>query len=117
MPQPFTAAVAVAVALSWFAVQDTRTFTGVITDELCGVRGHAAMQMGPTDADCARACADEHGSPLVLVDGEVVYTLSDQKQARAFAGTKVQVVGVLDSAAHTIRVTSIRAAAAGKAMR
>lgn len=89
------------------AAQDSRTFTGVIIDDMCAVGGHAAMRMGPTDADCARACAEEHGSPLVLLDADHVYTLSDQKQALTHAGEKVRVVGVLDTATNTIRVTSI----------
>lgn len=94
------------------AAQDSRTFAGVVTDERCAVEGHAAMRMGPTDAECAKACADEHGDALVLLDGEHVYQLSDQKQARTFAGTKVQVVGVLDAKTETIRVTSMRPATA-----
>lgn len=94
--------------------QEPRTFAGVITDERCAVNGHAAMRMGPTDAECARACADEHGDALVLLDGEHLYQLSDQKQARTFAGARVQVVGVLDAASDTIRVTAIRAASGGE---
>lgn len=94
-------------AASAGSAQDSRTFTGVIIDDMCAVGGHAAMRMGPTDAECARACAEEHGSPLVLLDGEHVYTLSDQKQALAHAGTRVKVVGVLDAATNTIRATSI----------
>lgn len=89
------------------AAQEPRTFTGVVTDELCAVSGHASMQMGPTDADCARACADEHDAPFVLLDGTRVYQLSDQKQSRTFAGTRVKVVGVLDEASGTIRVVSM----------
>lgn len=89
------------------AAQDSRTFTGVVTDERCAVGGHAAMRMGPTDAECAKACADEHGDALVLLDGEHIYQLSDQKLARTFAGAKVQVVGVLDAKTETIRVASI----------
>ena len=91
------------------AVQEPRPFTGVITDERCGLTGHAAMGMGPTDAACVRACADEHGEALVLIDGEHVYHLSDQKQPRAFAAMRVRVIGVLDSATETIRMTSIQA--------
>ena len=101
-----------AVALSGAAsgaVQEPRTFTGVITDERCGLTGHAAMGMGPTDAACVRACADEHGDALVLIDGEHVYHLSDQKRPRAFAAMRVRVTGVLDSATETIRMTSIQA--------
>ena len=29
-----------------------QTFTGVITDHMCAETGHAAMRMGPTDAEC-----------------------------------------------------------------
>lgn len=106
-------AVALALSLSTAttgAAQDSRTFTGVVTDQRCAVDGHAAMRMGPTDAECAKACADEHGDALVLLDSEHVYQLSDQKQARTFAGMKVQVTGVLDATTETIRVSSMRSA-------
>lgn len=89
------------------AAQESRTFTGVVTDERCALEGHAAMRMGPTDAECAKACADEHGDALVLLDAEHVYQLSDQKLARTFAGAKVRVVGVLDAKTETIRVISM----------
>lgn len=91
------------------AAQESRTFTGVVTDERCATEGHASMRMGPTDAECARACADEHGDALVLLDGEHVYQLSDATGARQFAGARVRVVGVLDGKTDTIRVTSIQA--------
>lgn len=89
------------------AAQESRTFTGVVTDERCAVDGHAAMRMGPTDPECAKACADEHGDALVLLDGEHLYQLSDQKLARTFAGEKVRVTGVLDAKTQTIRVSAI----------
>lgn len=111
MPKTLAAAVLVLIALSGAvsgARQAPQTFTGVITDERCGLQGHAAMQMGPNDAECARACADEHGDALVLVDGEHVYRLSDQKRPREFAGTRVKVAGVLDPKTETIRVTAIQ---------
>ena len=70
--------------------------------------GHAAMRMGPTDAECARACADEHGDAMVLLDGERIHRLSDQSQARTRAGATVEVVGQLSAQSGTIRVMSIR---------
>ncbi|MFN7978570.1 MAG: DUF5818 domain-containing protein [Vicinamibacterales bacterium] len=87
--------------------QESRTFTGVVIDELCAVNGHAAMRMGPTDAECAKVCAEEHEAPFVLLDGSRVYQLSDQAKARTFAGARVKVTGVLDAQADTIRVTAI----------
>jgi hypothetical protein len=90
--------------------QDTQTFTGVITDDMCAYTGHAAMKMGPTDADCTRACVEAHGATFVLLDGKTVYGLSDQQAPDKFAGSKVTVVGTLDAKTKTIQVKSISAA-------
>ncbi len=65
------------------------------------------MRMGDTDAECTRACIEEHGGTYVLVDAEHVYQLSDQAAAKAFAGQKVTVVGTLDAKTSTITVASI----------
>ena len=92
------------------AAPGRQTFTGVISDDMCGAAGHAAMRMGPTDAECTVACADLHGSAYVLVVGKTVYTLSDQKTAAGWAGQKVAVTGTLDATRKTIDVQSINAA-------
>jgi Protein of unknown function (DUF5818) len=93
------------------AAPSKKVFTGVITDDMCANKaGHAAMRMGPTDAECTHACVDAHGSFYVLYDGKNVYTLSDQKKPQAFAGQKVRVVGTLDPSKRTIAVESISAA-------
>jgi len=94
-----------ATALS--AGQRTQTFAGTITDDMCATSGHAQMQMGPTDADCTRACVIAHGARFVLHDGKEVYALSDQKTPDEFAGQQVSVVGTLDVKTKTIRVDSI----------
>jgi hypothetical protein len=86
-----------------------QTFTGVITDDMCGKAGHAPMQMGPTDAECAIACISVHGAAYVLFDGKDVYALSDQRTPEKFAGRKVQIVGALDAKTRTIQVDSIAA--------
>jgi hypothetical protein len=95
------------LAGSALAAPGKRTFTGVITDELCAATGHAAMRMGPTDAECTVACVDLHGTTYVLLAGKVVYALSDQKTPAAFAGRRVAVTGVLDAKGKTIDVQSI----------
>ena len=97
-------------AVSVSAGQSSRTFTGVISDDMCPLGDHSRMQMGPTDAECAKACAMAHASPYVLYDGKSVYRLSDQKTPEQFAAQKVRVVGTLDSKTMTIRVDSITAA-------
>jgi hypothetical protein len=93
------------------AAQSPQTFNGVITDDMCATKaGHAQMRMGPTDADCVKACIASHGASYVLFDGKDVYVLSDQKTPEKFAALKVTVVGTLDAKTKTISVQSISAA-------
>ena len=92
------------------SAQKAQTFTGVVTDEMCPTGNHSHMKMGPTDADCTRACVAAHGSRYVLYDGKSAYILSDQKTPDGFAGQKVRVTGTLDAKTMTIRVESIAAA-------
>jgi len=70
-----------------------RTFTGVITDKMCGA-DHSMMNVKPDSA-------------YALVAGGNVYTLSNAKTADAFAGQKVKVAGALDEKTSTIAVDSI----------
>jgi hypothetical protein len=92
------------------AAQSPQTFTGIINDDLCAKGGHAQMRMGPTDADCVKACIVSHGAMYVLQDGKEVYVLSDQRAPEKFAAQKVTVVGTLDAKTKTIKVQSIAAA-------
>jgi len=92
------------------AAQGKQTFTGTITDNLCGKEGHSQMRMGPTDAECTIACIRAHDATYVLYDGKDVYTLSDQRTPEKFAAQKVRVTGTLDARTKTIQVDSITAA-------
>jgi len=92
------------------AAQNSQTFTGIITDDMCAGVGHERMRMGPTDPECVTACVMYHGSKYVLENGTMVYVLSDQTTSAAFAAQKVKVVGTLDPATHTIQVESMTAA-------
>ena len=92
------------------AAQGTQTFNGVISDHFCANGSHAQMRMGPTDADCVRACIISHDAMYVLFDGKNAYTLSDQQTPEKFVAQKVSVVGVLDAKTRTIHVDSIKAA-------
>ena len=85
-----------------------RTFAGTISDSMCA-NEHASMRMGPTDAECTKACIDEHGATYVLYDGKDVYALSDQRTPAMFAAQKVTVRGTLDARTKTIKVDSITA--------
>lgn len=93
------------------SAQSTQTFVGTITDDMCATKdGHATMRMGPTDAECTKACVAAHGAEYVLADSTNVYTLSDQKTPEKFAGQRVRVAGTLDAKTKKIQVQSISAA-------
>lgn len=98
------------VAASLSAAQGQQTFTGIITDDMCPIGTHEHMRMGPTDAECAKACVVAHGAAWVLADGKAAYGLSDQKTPEAFAAKKVRVTGTLDAKTRLIQVTAIAAA-------
>jgi hypothetical protein len=92
-----------------FAAADKQTFTGVITDDMCGKADHKSMNMGP-DAKCVTECVKGMGGKYVLYDGKSAYILSDQKAPERFAAQKVTITGTLDAKTNTIQVDSINAA-------
>jgi hypothetical protein len=52
------------------AAGSTKTFTGKVSDTMCGAKHHE----GIPPADCVRACV-KHGAKYALVVGDKVYTL------------------------------------------
>lgn len=91
-------------------VASAATFTGVITDTMCG-KDHSMMKVAP-DSKCVLECV-KAGAKYALYDGKDVYVLSDQKAPEKFAAKKVKITGTLDAKTKTIQVVSI-APAAGK---
>src|SRR3974377_740386 len=81
-----------------------QTFTGVITDSMCG-KDHAAMKVTP-DSKCFQECV-KHGSKYALFDGKTAYVLSDQKTPEEFAGQKVKITGTLYEKTKILKVDSI----------
>jgi hypothetical protein len=95
------------VALPARAAGKTQTFTGEVSDSMCG----AKHMMEGSAADCTRACVQK-GSKYALVVGEKVYTLdaSDKtalSELDQLAGQQAQVVGTLDG--DTIAVKAVTA--------
>jgi hypothetical protein len=101
-------ATTIAAAALMFAA-DTKTFTGVITDNMCDKADHKDMKMGP-DAKCVIECVKGMGGKYVLFDGTNAWELSDQKTPEKFAAKKVTVTGTLDEKTKTIKVQKIAAA-------
>ena len=86
------------------ATARAETFTGTITDTMCGAK-HEMMKNTP-DEQCVRMCAKGQYS-YALFDGTKVIKLSDQKTPAKFAAKKVKVTGALDPKTNTIKVSSI----------
>ena len=79
-----------------------QSFTGVVTDSMCGVKH---MMPGRSDAQCVQECV-KAGSKYELVVGTKTYTLSSKPEKIApFAGQHVRVEGMLKGA--TLDVQSI----------
>jgi hypothetical protein len=97
-----------AVALA-FGAGSSRTFTGVITETMCGTKHN----MGITDqAKCIRDCvrSDPKKYKYALQIGEKLYVLSDQQTPEQFAGAKVTVTGTLFDKTGIIRTDKIERA-------
>jgi hypothetical protein len=87
-----------------------QTFTGVITDTMCG-KDHAHMGVNP-DAKCVVECVRTSKGKFkyALLDGDKMYVLSDQKAPEAFAAKQVKVTGTLYEKTGIIKVDRIEAA-------
>jgi hypothetical protein len=86
---------------------DSQTFTGEVSDSMCG-----AKHMMAGNADCTRACVKK-GSNYALVVGDEVYTLQTSDKAALaeldkLAGEKANVTGTPNE--DTIEVSKVAAA-------
>ncbi len=86
------------------AAAGPQSFTGVITDTMCGAN-HKPMNVTP-DSKCVLECV-KHGSKYALLVGNNVYVLSDQQSPEKFAAQKVKVTGALNAKTKILRVDKI----------
>lgn len=96
------------LALSLATFAKDATFTGKISDSMCGLK-HGMS--GLSDKQCTEACVGK-GSKYVLADetNKKVYDLDSQAQAKPFPGEAVVVKGTLKNDGKTIHVVSIEQA-------
>ncbi len=93
------------------AADKPQTFTGVITDTMCGAKH--TMGISP-DEKCVRECVKmDSKTKYALLVGKGVYVLSDQQTPEKFAAQKVTVTGTLFEKTKVIKVDKIEAASAG----
>ncbi len=112
MLQGWTAMVVLSTGLavvSSMAASSTQTFTGKVSDAMCGAK-HTEAGIAP--ADCVRACVQK-GAKYALVVGDKVYTLSTSDQASVdelnkLAWDEAKVTGTVNG--DTISVKSVTAA-------
>lgn len=94
--------------LAAFASAADKTWTGQISDSMCGA-SHAKMtsaHAGMTDRDCALACVKAGGKYVFVSDGKV-YKIANQELAllQVHAGHTVRLTG--DMQGDTITVSNI----------
>ncbi len=89
---------------------DERTWTGRISDSMCGL-SHAAMTASHggkamSDRDCTLLCLRNGGKFVLISDGKI-YVIGNQdfKALQELAGLPVILTGEMD--AHSIRVSKI----------
>jgi len=102
-----TSAIAVLIIFTFLTLSSfaaTQTFTGTITDTMCGKKH---MSPGKDDADCTRECMQLKGDwTYGLVVGNSVYHLiGDNKQFATVAGQRVTIAGEVTG--ETIAVRTI----------
>jgi hypothetical protein len=96
-----------AAAMVVLAAAKTQTFTGEVSDSMCG-----AKHMMDNKAECTRTCVSK-GSNYALVVGDKVYALNTkdkaaQDQLNSLAGAQAKVTGTVNGDA--IDVTKVSAA-------
>lgn len=92
------------------AQTNEKTYTGVITDTMCG-SDHAHMGVSP-DTKCVRDCVKSNPTKwkyALLTDDKKVLVLSDQATPEKFAAQKVKVKGVLYEKTGILKVNAIQA--------
>jgi len=88
-----------------------KTYTGVITDTMCGA-DHAHMGVSPADK-CVRDCVKSGNGQwkyALLGSDKKMYVLSDQQTPEKFAAKKVKVTGTLYEKTGVLKVDKIEAA-------
>jgi hypothetical protein len=78
------------------------SWTGWVTDSMCGAKGGSAKH-----ADCANKCVKEHGAKYALYNpaDKKVYALDPQDKLAEHAGHYVKITGTVDG--ESIKVKSI----------
>jgi len=106
MQKTFTLFAAAALMAAAPAIAADKTWNGVISDSMCGAKHPGGEHDGKkmTDADCAKACVNEHGGKWVLVSEGKTYPIANQDFAalKEHAGEKVALTGEMKGDSITV---------------
>ena len=102
----FTLAATIALFATSGVFAASGTWNGTISDSMCGAKHPGGEHDGKkmTDADCAKACVNEHGGKYVFVSEGKVYTIANQDFAplKDHAGHKVALSGEMKGESITV---------------
>lgn len=93
------------------AVAEPRTWTGTISDDMCGASHDSMAEHGKegADRDCTVMCVKDGAAYVLVSDGEVLKIANqDFADLEQYAGASVKVTGEMSDGA--IVVTAIEAA-------
>jgi hypothetical protein len=111
-------AVVVSVLAAMSLAAADKTWTGKISDSMCGAKHNTSAEHGAkmvmSDRDCTLACVKEHSAKYVFVSGGKVYNVGNQDFAalQEHAGHNVRLTGEMSG--DTVTVSKIAMPAAKK---
>lgn len=88
---------------------DEHSWTGVVSDDHCGLKHSDASEEGAT---CVKKCVTEMGGKYALVSEGKVYKIEPQEKFADFAGKAVKVTGTEKDG--TITASAVEAAGEGE---
>lgn len=93
---------ALVLALGGTAMVAQQTFTGTLSDSMCGKKH---MMPGKSDAECTRECIKANSSYALVVGDKVYKLVGDSKRFDSLAGSRVTVTGEVKG--DTVTVASV----------
>jgi hypothetical protein len=88
---------------------EPRTWTGWFSDQRCAREPKADEAVRPNGTECVKRCLLEGSPPVFLSEqANAIFAVLDHAAVRDDVGYRVEVVGRVDVAAGTIRITSVK---------
>jgi hypothetical protein len=104
----FAAAIAAAVSVS-AASSRAVTWTGWFSDESCAKPRVARGEIVPNNTACVRTCLEQGATPVFISkEAKDLFVVKDYAGLKEDVGFLVELTGVVDEAAKTLTVTSVK---------